>query len=682
MKLRHNLQLSVLIFGLSFSPVLAAPQDTAVDTELADLGIEELLRMKVKTAFRKEQDLQQVPAAIFVLTSDDIRRSGATSVPEALRMVPGLNVARIGSSSWAITSRGFAGRFANKLLTMVDGQSIYTPTFGGTYWDTHGQMMLEDIDRIEVIRGPGASLWGANATNGVINIITKKSSDTQGLLASGGAGSYEQGFASLRYGDKLGENTTYRVFSKYFSRDDLPAEDDLVENDQWSQISYGVRVDSELTPADKLMFKAEGYNSNEDERLSKYVATPPFTEVETDSSDNDGASVLAKWSHKISADSDFDLQTYYDFAGRDELEGNQKQNTFDIDFQHRFTPFARNEIVWGAEYRYTETSIDSEFFSVSGQTFSSTPDLNLYTWFIQDEITLIPKTLALTAGSKFEHNDFTGLEYQPSVRMAYTPTDRQTFWASFTRAVRTPTLAEEDVQAVIAANPNPFPPPPGVLTTIYGNSGYESENFNVYEIGYRGQTTKSSALDVTAFISDMTDANTIEPTGQPGLAFDSNGVPYIANSLEFENLGEPTLYGVEVSLNYQLLDWWRLISFYTWFHPDSETESSSQDPVFKSNLEGLNPENQYGIRSQMNIGEDIEVDAFLRYVDQLDAVDVDAYTELDIRLGYNGFEGVQLSVVGQNLIDNQHMEFVDSFVQNGRIANKRGVFGQVRFELD
>ncbi|MCP5005924.1 MAG: TonB-dependent receptor plug domain-containing protein, partial [Planctomycetes bacterium] len=438
-KLKKNLVLTTFIV-LLLTPVLTL--DVLAKNDLTSLSLEDLMNIKVTSVSKRPQKLIDAASAIYVITQEDIRRSGATNIPDALRRVPGIQVAHINMNTWAITSRGLNSFLSNKLLVLMDGRSVYTPLFSGVYWDVQ-DTLLEDIDRIEVIRGPGASLWGDNAVNGVINIITKQAGDTQGGLLSTGYGNEQQGFGNLRYGNKIGNDAYFRVYSKYFNRDNAVDASGKKTNDSWHAQRGGFRIDWDIKKQDSLTVQGDIYDSKFGETAATVSLTSPFSNTINDDSKFAGWNVLTRWKHTFSEYSNFELQLYYDQTERESIKLREDRDTYDFDFQHRFKFGERQDVVWGLGYRLTHDNIRNSF------DFSFNPDsrsMSLYSGFVHDEITLIEDKLRLTVGSKLSYNVFTGLEVQPNARLLWKPCERHSTWLSFSRAVRTPSRAENDIR--------------------------------------------------------------------------------------------------------------------------------------------------------------------------------------------------------------------------------------------
>ncbi len=614
-------------------------------SKLADMDISQLMQVKV-SILGPSESVSQTPAAVSVVTQEDIKRSGAMNIPEALRLVPGMDVAQVDSSQWAVSARGFNDVFANKLLVMQDGRDLYTPLYSGVFWDVQGTMM-EDIDRIEVVRGPGATLWGANAMNGVINVITKSAEDTQGLLASGGGGNQERGFADVRYGGAINSNAFYRVYGTYENHDANVMPDGSGANDSWQMARGGFRTDWNPTGDNLVTVQGDGYLGWLDQVFWTLGPPPTFSTTNDEEMKVTGANVLGRWTHTVSDTSNFKLQAYYDYNERDAPDVfDETLHTFDLDFKHEFELGERNKFVWGLGYRLT---IDRE---ENNPTVSFEPDtetLNLYSGFAQDEIVLIKDRLSLTLGSKLEHNDYTGFEFEPGARVLWTPVEHQTFWASISRAVRTPSRAEESVIL-------PQPLPGGGIALLTGTNSLQSEELIAYEIGYRTEPFSKLSLDLTAFYNDYTRLRSEQLMPYSGV-----GPPqlYLANDLY------GSTYGFEATATWRMTDWWQWQPSYTLLKSDlhERTVDNYADEASVAEIEGSSPENQFSIRSSMDLPHGVTFDTDLRYVDSLPAFNINSYFELDARIAWQINKNWEVSLVGQNLLHDQHAEFGPSYVK-------------------
>jgi iron complex outermembrane receptor protein len=651
-------RICVVILLVVASATVARAQELYAYTppeELKKLSVEELLDVDVTSVSKYPEKLSEAAAAVSVLTQDDIHSSGVTNIPDALRLVPGLDMAQVDSHTWAISSRGFNDIFANKLLVMIDGRTVYTPLFSGVFWDTQ-DVLLTDVDRIEVVRGPGATLWGANAVDGVISIITKSARDTEGLLISGGGGLEDRGFTDVRYGVKLTDDAFLRVYGRYFNRDDLVLSNDTDAHDAWDMSHGGFRLDWDSSSQNSFTFQGDIYTGQENETYSVPAFMPPFATAITSTDNVSGGNLLGRWRHTFATDSVLTLQAYYDRTIRDSPIFGENRDTGDIDLQHRFALGDRQQIIWGLGFRVTHSDIKN---SVNVAFIPSNRTLTLYSAFVQDEITILPERLRLTIGSKFEHNDFTGFEIQPSARALWTPGHGQTIWGSISRAVRTPSEAENDVRL------NPAGAPPGFVT-IFGNPNFDSEELLAYEIGYRVQPINQLKLDLTAYYNDYDHLRTIEPI-LPG--------PVSPSRVDNKLFGHT--YGTEISATVQPFKQWRLQSGYTYWQADLHREHGSHDTMTEQTDEGSSPHNQFFIRSILDVGWNVEFDSTLRYVDVLPFPKIPSYVMLDLRLAWSPRKDLEIAIVGQNLLDDRHPEFAPTFIGTQKSEVARNVYGMV-----
>ncbi|MCU1239868.1 MAG: ligand-gated TonB-dependent outer rane channel [Candidatus Acidoferrum typicum] len=664
----------------SFAAVLLAAnlgaQSHQSVPDVTTLSMEDLMNMQVTSVSKRTQKVADAAAAVFVITQEDIRRSGATSIPEALRLVPGLEVARIDENKWAIASRGFNGRFDNKLLVLIDGRSVYTPLFSGVYWNVQ-DVMLEDIDRIEVIRGPGATLWGANAVNGVINIISKKAKDTQSGVVTAGAGSEERGSGGVRYGSKIGD-TSYRAYGKYFNWGPSLYPTGMTAHDGWDAMRGGFRADWTPAGANSLTLQGDIYHSKYGETLTVPSLNAPYSSTFPNNGNYSGGNILGRWNHS-SEGSSMSLQMYYDNTTiADNSLFVDHQNIFDMDFQHGFHVGDSQQFVWGLGYRSIRDRNDSSF-SVSLQPNQVT--LNHFSAFVQDEISLVNNRLRLTFGSKFEHNDFTGFEVQPNARLLWTLTPNQSVWTAVSRAVRTPALTEEGLRlnsAVIPpatpTNPTPFP----AVVTVFGSHQFQSEDLLAYELGYRVQVTSSLSADIATFYNRYSNLRTAEP-GAPFIegspAPTDIVIPFVAS-----NKMSGGTYGAELFADWRVAPKWRLVGSYSYLQMNIQKNSDSLDPT-PDNPNGSSPRHQWYLRSSIDLPKHFEHDTTLRFVDHLPSLSIPSYYSLDAHLGWRPVPRVEFSIGGQNLLDNQHLEFIPDFINTAPTVVKRTVYGSMTFKF-
>ncbi len=636
---------------------LAAPSwlrgQTPVARDLSNASLEDLLNTEVTSVSKKEQRLSQTGAAVFVITQEDIRRSGSTNIPDLLRMVPGADVAQIDANKWAISLRGFNDRYADKVLVLIDGRSVYTPSFSGVYWDQQN-VPLENIERIEVIRGPGGTVWGANAMNGVINIITKSAKATQGGLISATTGSQEVGRGIAQYGGPAGPRGTYRVFGEAFKigTSERPGGGEAV--DGWHVAHGGFRADWDVSPRDTVMVQGEIYRTGESQTFTTLIAKAlPLPATFNEQFSTGGADLLGRWNRTLASGASLSLQMYYDRSDRREQGGGDTLNTVDFDFQHHLAVGSRHDVVWGAGYRMVNDAVTPGYattFVPLNQTTS------LFSTFVQDEIRLT-NSVWLTVGSKFEHNSYTGFEYEPSARLVWTPGNRQAFWMSASRAIRQPDRVDAGLQSDVAT----FPLPGGAfgVVRLLGNRDIKAEQLRDYETGYRAQVTKRISLDVAAYASFYRRLLTNDP-GTP--FFTAGPAPLLISPLYFANEAHAFSYGIEVFANWNLTPRWRISPGYGGLHAEASADPGSGD-VTVAHVPGNAPAHQFQIRSFLNLTRRLDWDLSLFHTGELhDAQSTPNYTRLDSRLGWRIGERVELSIVGQNLLKGVHAEFHD---QNG-----------------
>lgn len=663
-KIHLNQLLIVSLIYFSYNSTLYANQD-----DLFDLSVEDLLNIEVTSVAKKAKPLNDSPAAIFVITQDDINRIGATSIPEALRLAPGLDIARIDSNKWAITARGFNGHFANKLLVLIDGRSIYTRAFAGVYWENQ-DVMLEDVERIEVIRGPGATLWGANAVNGVINIITKHSADTQGGLLVAGGGTEEQGFGAFRYGGTLNADTSARAYIKGFKRDENTHESGGEAGDDWDKVQGGFRMDSQLTSHDKLTIQGDAYRSEINQNSTAAQITSPYRTNFNETIDTFGGNLLARHQHTFSSTSNYSLQVFYDFYERNEALLNESRHVIDIDFQHSFAILDWNDLIWGAGYKYNHDNFSDNTFA---KPTPSSRNNQLFSAFIQDEITLIDDALWLTLGSKFEHNDYSGFEAQPTARLMWVPHHQHRLWAAVSRAVRTPSRLEHDIKLTQAVKP-----PQPIEIILEGNRNFESEEVISYEIGYRTTFISSLSLDFTAFYNDYKNLRSATQ-GQLNLLTNPFSLP-----VRFENNFSAHTYGFEIASVWQMLDWWRWDASYSLLKTDFNHKNAI-DAI------GSSPQQHVSLRSSMTPWKNINLDILFRYVGtnttaasfgsvSIKDTAIKDYVSMDIRLAWQFADNLELSLVGQNLLADKHFEYRKEILTKDTEID-RGMYGKLRWSF-
>ncbi|HEU6448614.1 MAG TPA: TonB-dependent receptor [Verrucomicrobiae bacterium] len=649
---RFLFKLRAILFGLLVAVALNTHADDNADPNVKTnlevsaykkMSLEQLMDLDVTSVSREPEAYGKAPAAIQVITGDEIHRSGASSIPEALRLADNLNVAQLSSSQWDISARGFnTSGFSDKLLVLMDGRSVYSPLLAGVIWNMQ-DYLLEDIDRIEVISGPGGTLWGANAVNGVINITTKSAKDTQGLYVEGGGGNWLEDFAAARYGGTLASNVYYRVYGKYFDRGAEVYADGSSAHDSWNRGQGGFRIDSEAILDNPLTLQGDFFIGNND-TVPGGEGNPPADGTSA------GGNLLGRWTHTFAEDNQMQLQAYYDrshleapFQGanlggpaippgtlRDDLD------TADVDFQHRFLLGERNNFVWGLGYRFTHDDVRGAplvTFSPAVQNHS------LFSGFIQDEIKVL-ENVYVTIGSKVEHNDYTGVEYEPSGRLQWNVTDSQMIWGAVSRSVRMPSRYDRDL----------FEPSPAYGMFLgTSNSTFKSETVIAYELGYRGRFGEKFSASISGFYNDYDYLRSLSSTPTTILPL------YWGNNLEGET------YGFEISADYQVMKWWRLHTGYDFLKEHIHVRSGQTDLDNALN-ETADPQQQIFLRSSMDLPWRIALDANARWIDRLRnnnggaAGTVPGYFELDMRLGWRATKNLEFSIVGQNLLHDQHPE--------------------------
>jgi iron complex outermembrane receptor protein len=656
----------LIALSLLLPRCLPAAAGEALSGDLTEMSLEALMDMEVTSVSKKPEKQSAAAAAVFVISNDDLRRWGVTNIPDALRRVPGLQVARIDPNKWAISSRGFNGRFANKLLVMIDGRTVYTPLFAGVYWDMQ-DVMLEDVDRIEIIRGPGGTLWGANAVNGVINIITKPAMETQGNLLAGTLGNEINGIGAARHGGTLQNGAGYRVYARYSDYDKGHSEDH--SHDDWHIGQTGFRGDWQHNERNTLTLQGDYYQgkSGEHVMIATGPAGPPPTAVELidDDTDMEGGNLLFRWSHTHDSESEFVLQTYFDYVDRREAVLNEERSTIDVDLQHQVRLHERHEILWGIGYRHTNHD------SRRHPSFRLVPenrDIDLYSAFIQDSIEL-DESVLLTIGSKFEHNDFTGFEYQPSARVAWTRDDNQTLWAAVSRAVRTPSLGEHDVRLRLLPDPDMDT---GIPVYAAGDDDFDSEDLIAWELGYRLNRHNRWSVDIASFYNRYDNLRTLE----------TNGVTPEGILLPFDNRMDGETWGIEIAGQWQVRQGWRINGSYTWLNMSLDPDANSVDTQ-SPDAENASPSHQASVWSSWNPHPGWELDGALRYVGDVEVtgVKVDDYVELDLRIGWQAAPGVELSLTGQNLLDNHHQEYLPDFIATLPTEVERSIFFRAAWEF-
>ncbi len=651
---RRHIPWTALLLLAAAESVFAQP---APRRDLAEMSLEDLLNVEVTSVSRREQRLSQSASAIYVITAEDIRRSGATTLPDVLRMAPGVQVMQMDGVKWAVGIRGFNGRFSNKLLVMIDGRSLYSPAFGGVYWEA-SEEPLDDIERIEVIRGPGATLWGSNAVSGVINIITKRALDTQGARVSGGGGNQEGALGSARFGGEAGARLQYRLYSTYNSRSGLLRPSGERANDNLLKTQGGFRVDAQLNERDELLFSGDGYQGGGGERYTIPSRSPPYSQLSAYRDSFSGGNVLGRWTHKHAGGSLTQFQAYFDRINRDNLlEGHNRFSLGDAEVQHQ-REFSRQRLVAGAGYRVSRDNMQEGWYAEFDPLQRTQQRVNL---FVQDEIALLPERLLLTVGSKFEHNTFANWEAQPSASLLWNITAKDTVWFSAARADRLPSRVDHDLSADSFVTPNPD----GSILVgrILGNENIQPEKQTSAEGGYRLSPLPRVSLDLAAFY-DHYDGLANPVAGPP--QFVGGDPPTTILPLTFTNLGAVKVYGAELAAAWSPLETGRLRVTYSWLRGGVDTNTAVAGPG-----------HQFQARWYWNLPGQLEWDSAYSFSDAFSTIR--AYHRVDTRLGWRPTRHWEFSIAGQNLLDNQHPESPALVALPNEIG--RSVYGKLVLEF-
>ncbi len=667
-----NLIVFFLVVYIAFpSDCLAGSGQPEQDNPLKQLSLEELGSIQVTTTSKAPEEIWNTPAAVYVITHDDIERSGATSIPEALRLAPGVEVARIDSSKWSIGIRGFGSRLSRSVLVLIDGRTVYTTLIAGTYWEVQ-DYLLEDVDRIEVVRGPGGTIWGPNAVNGVINIITKSSKDTRGEYVSLGGGNEEQGFFNSRYGRGDGKSFDYRVYAKGFNRGPEYHSDNN-NFDRWRAAQAGFRMDWAKNDRDAFTLEGDIYDEGVGERVVATTYAPPYSQIVDGTAPLSGGNLTAHWQRVFSEGNDFQLQAYFDRTNRQEPDFSDIRNTYDVDFLDRFRLPGRQQISWGLGAR---ASKGDDKIVVSGLAFLPTNRTDtLYTAFLQDEIALVSNRLSLSLGTKLLKTNYTGVDFQPSARLLWTPTAKQSVWIAFTHALRTPSDGERDfyLSGYIGTAPNGLP----YFARFNANPDFRSEELNGYEAGYRRLLSKSVYVDIAAFYNHYGNLFSEDIIGPPFIENDSPPT-HVLLPAQFGNGLLGTTTGGEIAPQWKVTDRWRLQASYSYLQMDLRKGTNSLDVGTAPSIEGSSPKHQVMVQSSFDISKAFSLNLAYRYISALPAQMVPSYSTADARFDWQAKKRLQLSVVGRNLFQPYHYE---SGGDPGPLVGiKRSVYGQIAWK--
>ncbi|WP_169309047.1 TonB-dependent siderophore receptor [Desulforhopalus sp. IMCC35007] len=656
-------------------PINLRAQGGVGENEYIDMDLTQLMNITITSVSKKPQSLADAAAAVYVISAEDIKNSGVTSVAHALAMAPGLQVAQLSASKWSISSRGFSGYTSNKLLVLIDGRSVYTPVYSGTLWDEN-TVLLEDVARIEVIRGPGGTLWGSNAVNGVINIITKKAEDTQGVMLTAGGGTQERVLGAARIGEKFGESTYGRLSVSYNDREENSLYDgDTDAGDGWESMRGSVRLDGEPSKKVKWTLQSDLYKNNEDQFISPYwITTPPYLSSKNGSIDDEGADILGKYEYTFSPDKILTIQSYYDYTDRADDFYQQTVDIFDLDLQYQMGLGKINSLTMGSGFRQTR----ADFSDTNQIALTDTTD-DLYSAFLQDEITLVPETLWFTLGTKWEHNDYTGSEWQPSARLLYKPAVNHSLWTSVARAVRTPSMVEDQSKVVLAVIPTEM----GVIqSSLVGNDEFSSEELIAYEAGYRWQSSLDFSLDLSVFYNDYDDIYTV--------AFEPPATGY---DLTFVNGVKGNSHGLEAVFDWIPVDWVSFQLVYSYLDMSFQVKDGFDTPSSRAVtdfVENSSPQHQASLRSTFNLGKDLKLNLWFRYVDEIvvrnsedilgGGLPIDDYVAFDANIIWSVSENIEIMLAGQNLFEDRQLQYASEYT-TPPTAIERGFYGKVTWKF-
>ena len=621
------------------------PTPPPVDAGLDDLSLEQLLQLdlKVVSVSKRVESLNDASAAIYAITNEELRRTGHNLVPEALRVVPGMHIARYDASGWAISARGFNGRFNTKMLVLMDGRSAYTPLFGGVFWDVQ-DTVLEDIERIEVIRGPGGTLWGANAVNGVVNILTKPAGDTQGLYAMAGGGNEEKGFGAVRWGGKLGASTAYRVYAKYANRDDTTNVDGNRHHDAWDQYRAGFRSDGSAMGG-TWTFQGDHYGGVEESIVVLDTLDAPFTTTKRATTNLNGQNLVARFTRPLNDQLKLNVQAYYDRNERDDIRGDEWRQTGDLDVQTA-AKLGDHHLVIGAGFRATTNHW------VDSPSLSLTPDQKtdkLFNLYVQEEWSLFNDTVRAVVGSKFEQNDFTGFEWQPTARLTVRPTNDQTLWAAYSRATRTPDRIERDGLVDFGINRDLGVP---IFIVVDGNPEVRSERLEAIEAGYRTTFKERVLLDVAVYRNKYD--RLISALAENGSFYEDpvDGQTYYL--IPFTNEPGGTMWGSEVAVKWIVTSEWTVAGSYTMFRAAFEPENDDAEVSV--------PQDQANLRAFMDLSENLQWNVAWYWTGNYQrAPQTPAFNRLDIGWTIHG-KNLALDLWAQNILNEQHPEVYNRFL--------------------
>ena len=665
--------LRLLLIACFGAACLAQTQqpDPALQDTLKGLSLEQLGNIEVTSVSKSPVSVTRTPAAVYVITQQDIRRSGSTTLPQALRLAPGVEVAQIDSVKWAVGIRGFEGRLSRAVLVLIDGRSVYSPLFHGVYWEVQDTLM-EDIERIEVIRGPGGTIWGPDAVDGVINIITKHTRDTHGALVSAGGGNVNQGMLDMRYGGGNDKNFSYRIYAK--GQTTSPEyHPDNNQFDDWRRAQGGFRMDWDITGRDSLTIQGDGYDGADGESVRITTINPPTANVVNQYADLSGANILARWKHILAGGSDVQIQMYYDRVNRVQASQAEYRNTFDFDLVDHLPLGKMHDLIWGFGARLSPADLPTIV-----PTYVFTPNSRtdqLYSGFAQDEIHIIPDRLSFTLGAKLLHSSFTGFDTEPSGRLLWTPTEHQSVWAAVTRAVRTPSDNEDTLTSTTLRSTSPL-----AFNVTEGDGLFTSETVVSYEVGYRQLISPKVSVDLATFYNNYDHLESLER--DPSYVQTSDGETYTVYPFVNRNGIRGSTKGFEIAPSWKPATWWRIQGSYSYLDMALRNSPTGTDTSTVLSTEGSSPRHQFGLQSFLDLKGHMEFSQIFRYVSLLGAQFapgtnqyVPGYETADVRFAWQASPHVELALNGQNLLQPHHFEY--SGDPTSLIGIKRNVFATI-----
>jgi iron complex outermembrane receptor protein len=671
--MRHILSSILLVLAIFVVRLTPAYSEDTSFSDLNNMSLEDLLQISVTSASKREQSLNDVASAVYVISEADIRRSPATTIPELLRMVPGLYVAQVNAHTWAITARGFGGVFTNKLLVLIDGRSVYSPLYSGTYWDIQ-DYPLQDIERIEVVRGPGGTLWGSNAVNGVINITTKKAKQSKGVLASISSGKETNLIGDVRYGHVEGD-TAARIYARGRVIDHSVRADGGAGDDGYSSGQAGFRAEQALGDTSSLTVQGDLYSLNTTDRLVVPSTLPPFASEEGQQSAARGGNILARFnSDGFSKEDKFSAQFYFDRAIRDDLVARTSVNTYDLDTQYEWHLFDNHTIVTGGGIRSINDSIGERALV---RLDKAEREYHLVNGFIEDEYQIIPQKWSITGGVKFEHNEFTGGAWQPSFKTTLHPAEDVTLWGSVSRAVRIPSRVTNDVRIPLAAIPPNEQVPLPTSVQLTGSTLGGPEWVTSYDTGLRTKLGETLSIDTTFFFADYTDIETFDQ-GEPQIVMDGE-FPSVIQPLNVQNNGKATARGIETVFNWTPCKEANIQFWHTFQIIRGRVVNGSTDTVLPAEDKN-NPVNQFGLRAQIDLPGDFEFNPFVRFVENVPTVDVQSYIESQLQLAYRASDTLRVSLNFNNILNNEHLEYRSEFLQRPSTKVERAFFLNLTYQ--